>query len=84
MMDQPLRYLFIVSREQPDLCDYLRHEFTEDREVEVITDRRVAQRRRQARPHAPDRRRADRRSPSTVEHDLRNLGFAIVKRSVEK
>jgi CRP-like cAMP-binding protein len=57
-----VRCLFIVSRDKTALYKKLLHDFSEDKEVEVVLDRRSAQRRQQVRVHKPERRRADVRS----------------------
>ena len=56
-----VRYLFIVSRDQPDLYDRLVRDFAEDKEVEVLLDRRVGARRQGGQADAPERRRGYRR-----------------------
>ena len=58
-----VRCLYIVSRDKTALYEKLKHDFAEDREVEVVLDRRSAQRRQQVSEHKPERRRADRRLP---------------------
>jgi len=35
------RHLFLISRDQPGLWDYLRREFSSEENVEVILDRRL-------------------------------------------
>jgi len=42
-----VRYLLIVARTEPDLWRYLKDNFAGDQKVEVILDRRRAERRRQ-------------------------------------
>lgn len=72
------RTLFVVSRHHPDLFAYLRERFATDTNVEVILDRRMAQRRqREVRPDS-DRRRADRRSRPEVEMELKTRSHAII------
>jgi hypothetical protein len=72
------RTLFVVSRHHPDLFAYLRERFATDTNVEVILDRRMAQRRqREVRPEA-ERRRADRRSRPEVEMELKTRSHAII------
>ncbi len=56
-----VRYLFIVSRDQPDVYDRLMRDFAEDKEVEVLLDRRVGERRQRGQADAPGRRRSYRR-----------------------
>jgi hypothetical protein len=72
------RTLFVVSRHHPDLFAYLRERFATDSNVEVILDRRMAQRRqREVTPDA-ERRRADRRSRPEVEMELKTRSHAII------
>lgn len=74
-----IRCLFIVARDQLDLWGYLRRDFAEDEEVQVILDRRQWKRRQRVHSHDPERRREDRRrrKPS-VDTDLRYRSFVIL------
>ena len=72
------RTVYIVARDHPELYAYLRDRFTCDGDVEVILDRRVAERRRDDVPCDPDRRRADRRSRPEVEIELAKRSHAII------
>jgi hypothetical protein len=72
------RNLFVVSRRHPDLYQYLRERFASDSAVEVILDRRVAQRRQQQATHEPERRRAERRRRPEVELELQTRSHAII------
>ena len=56
-----VRYLFIVSRNQPELFSRLARDFSEDKEVQVLLDRRVRERRQRPQADGPERRRAGRR-----------------------
>ena len=58
---EKVRYMLIVARNQPDLCDYLIRNFTGDEKVQVLLDRRRGQRRQRVQPHEPERRQAERR-----------------------
>ena len=40
------RYLFIVAMEEPELCAHLKREFVNEEGVQVLLDRRRADRRR--------------------------------------
>lgn len=72
------RNVFVVSRRYPDLYEYLRERFASDTAVEVILDRRVAQRRRtQAAVHS-ERRQSDRRRRPEVEIELETRSHAII------
>ncbi|HEY7519177.1 MAG TPA: hypothetical protein VIE36_12865 [Methylomirabilota bacterium] len=72
------RNLFVVSRRYPDLYEYLRERFASDTAVEVILDRRIAQRRRAQAPHGVERRRGDRRGRPEVEVELQTRSHAII------
>lgn len=54
-------YLLIVPRDRPDLYEYLKRQFSEVENFEVLLDRRLGERRQRAEPHEPERRRAERR-----------------------
>ena len=72
------RNLFVVSRRHPDLYEYLRERFASDTAVEVILDRRLAQRRQRQTPYDTERRRADRRRRPEVEMELQTRSHAII------
>jgi hypothetical protein len=74
----PRMHLFIVSRQHPDLYEYLRGRLTADGDVRVIPDRRLGERRRKAAPAAAERRRADRRSRPDIDEQLQRHPQAIV------
>ena len=67
------RYLFIVSRQHPELYELLVERFQDDRKVEVILDRRVGP---QERAGVNDRRQQ--RSPM---HDLTRHSHLIITRA---
>jgi hypothetical protein len=77
------RELFIVARDRPDLYRYLSQTFSDAENVQVIWDRRAAERRRTDRRAAsrngtaPERRAADRRAHD-VEAELRSVGYAFL------
>jgi hypothetical protein len=75
--------VFIVSRHQPKLQEYLTREFADNDEVAVIVDRRIGERRLREVEPGMDRRRADRRQ-QTIDERLRALGWAIVWRDHKK
>jgi CheY-like chemotaxis protein len=71
------RYVLVVSRNHPDVFEYLSRKFAGDPEFQVILDRRKGERRRRAEPREPDRRRAERR---LLAADLLRLqGIAFVR-----
>ena len=72
------RNVFIVSRRHPDLYEYLRERFASDDAVEVILDRRVAQRRRSQTTFTTERRRGERRRRPEVEVELQTRSHAII------
>jgi len=72
------RYLFIVSRAHPGLYDVLRERFGGDRNVEVILDRRVGERRKRNRR---ERVRSDRRTHPDIDIELKSRSYAVVERS---
>ena len=74
------RHLFIVSREHPRLYEYLVARFQDDRNVQVIIDRRVSERRAlEAEERSERERRArDRRQPIPAHDDLRLRSHRIV------
>jgi hypothetical protein len=71
-------FRFIVSREQPDLHNYLARACARVRGIQVIYDRRVRERRRAAQARLVDRRRGDRRVLVSVDAEIREYGAAIV------
>lgn len=76
------RHLFIVSRDHGSLYAYLLERFNDDANVEVILDRRIADRRMtpSARDKETERRRADRRRAVPPEEDLRVRSHYVVER----
>ena len=64
------RHLFLVSRHEARLYEYLLERFRDDGNVEVILDRRRQQRRRNSGHDGPDRRRVDRRTHRDVDLEL--------------
>lgn len=72
------RTMYIVARDHPELFAYLRDRFSCDGRVEVILDRRVAQRRQGNTSHTPERRRADRRTRPEIDEELQIRAHAII------
>ncbi len=70
------RLAFIVSRDRPDVYNYLMSHFAGEKDVEVILDRRRGKRR----PHEPERRQADPRNQSSDEADPFALSSVISRR----
>ena len=75
------QYLFVVAQDKPDLCDYLRGWFSGIPTVQVMLDRRQAERRQRAEANEPGRRRGDRRTQKEIEAEIRQTGFAIIGNS---
>ena len=74
-----IAHLFIVSRLEPQLFEYLSREFASEADVKVILDRRLGERRRSEQTHDVERRRADRRTLGHIPRQLRSLGYAFVR-----
>jgi hypothetical protein len=73
------RHLFIVSRDHTGLEVHLRERFKGDDKVEVIIDRRSAERRRSAvSPSDGERRRVDRRANTEADVELRTRSHVVV------
>ena len=72
------RILLIVSRAEPARYAYLRHVFRSET-VDVILDRRLAERRQRQELPGTERRRGYRRH-QYVSHDLKQSGWALVRR----
>ena len=81
MHDDPLpvtrpRYLFVVSRQHPQLYELLVERFEGDPNVEVILDRRVAMSER-----AREYETSDRRQPRSPRDDLSVRSHLIITRT---
>jgi hypothetical protein len=72
------RTIFVVSRDHPDLYAYLQERFSTDGAVDIILDRRYANRRQAGGAHGVERRRIDRRQRPEVEAELRSRSHAIL------
>ncbi len=70
--------LIIVADDRARLYELFQRAFAYDDTVHVLLDRRAAERRRRSGPSATDRRRGDRRSPTTIDGLLRATGWAAV------
>jgi hypothetical protein len=71
--------LYVVSRDAPDTFAYLTEAFKGIAEVEILFDRRRAERRQGPPLPSDDRRQGDRRKKS-IKRDLDTIGSALVKR----
>jgi len=74
------RHLFLVSRYEARLYEYLLERFRDDGNVEVILDRRRGRRRRRAADHGQDhdRRRSDRRTRREIDLELQVRSHVIL------
>jgi hypothetical protein len=72
------RHLFIVSTNHPELHDYLKEQFEEDTNVEVILDRRLRERRAASAHRDAERRVSDRRSRPEIDAQLQCGSHAFV------
>ena len=77
-MGGKVRCLFIVARNQPGLWHYLRRDFAEDEEIQVLLDRRRGDRRQRYQGQEPERRRSDRRRQPSIDNDLRYRSFVVL------
>jgi len=73
------RRLVVVSRQHPDLYVYLRDRFATEADVEVILDRRLADRRRERVPTEIERRSLGRRQRQDADLQLRVRSHVIVE-----
>ena len=78
-----VRYVYIVSRAHAWLYEYLVERFKDDPNVQVILDRRIAERRSQSpKPeYAPERRRTERRRVLRPEENLQVHSHYVVELS---
>ncbi len=76
--EEPSRLMYIVSRAHPEQYEFVRQHFADEPSVEVLFDRRQAERRAVSLPTSQERRIGDRRR-NDVEQDLRAVGWALVR-----
>jgi hypothetical protein len=73
------RLLFIVARSRRPFYESLRRTFDGDDTVQVVLDRRVAERRRKRPARRRDEhRQADRRAQREIDRQIRSRGYAVV------
>ena len=73
------RHLFIVSRRNPELYEYLKIRFADDDRVEVILDRRQGKLREpEGDVSGGARHEHDRRSRPAIERELETASHVIV------
>jgi 2-polyprenyl-3-methyl-5-hydroxy-6-metoxy-1,4-benzoquinol methylase len=79
------RVIYIVAREQPSLCAYLKTtvgtRFPDGPHVEIKLDERRSERRLPGDVQQPERRKAERRRQPNHDRDLRSRGYATVVES---
>ncbi len=73
------RYMVIAARKRSDLYSYLKRQFTEDDEAQVLFDRRHEERRRREETHESERRRGERRSRRGKDPGLDYHGFLVMR-----
>jgi len=73
------RLLFIVSQSRRELYESLRVVLGQERDVEVILDRRVVKRRRHEIPPATERRRYGRRARPLEDAEMLARGWTVVR-----
>ena len=74
-----IRYFVIAARNHADLYAYLYRQFAGDETVQVLADRRQAERRRHVGFHITERRRGERRLGLGQASDLATYGFLVVR-----
>jgi hypothetical protein len=72
------KHLLVVARHRRELYEEIKRAFAGQETVQVILDRRVSQRREKKGAAMLDRRRNERRSRSTVDEQLRSIGWSLV------
>jgi hypothetical protein len=77
------RALFIIARRDPLMYTTLKESFAKHADIDVILDRRRAQRRRQALPREVDRRMRERRS-FNIDALLRWLRWVVVEQKADE
>ena len=79
------RLLFIVDERRRPLYDSLRRTFAEDDTVQIVLNRRVADRRRKKpRPRKSERRQKQRRAQREIDRQIDARGYAVVGISVRQ
>lgn len=73
------RGLLVVARNRPDLFEQLSWWFREIEGVQVIFDRRHADRRQRVERRERERRRGERRRRVGIEAELRAHGFVLIR-----
>jgi hypothetical protein len=71
--------LIIVARDQPELYHALKRQLGEDPKVRILSDRRRWRRRQLIQWYESDQRGQDRRRPPSLEHDVGQRSFVIIR-----
>ena len=74
-----VRARIIVAQNQLYLFESLRAHLAANKDVEVLFDRRLWERRQRAQTYDQDRRGSDRRRPMRIENDVRCRQYVIVR-----
>lgn len=74
------QYLLVAAPDRRELYEYFKRKFGRAATIEVVRDRRVADRRPRAAELPLDRRRRHRQARLALDAELRTFGFAIVIR----
>ena len=72
------KHLLVVARHRQELYEAVKRAFAGHETVQVILDRRVSERRQRKGAPTLDLRRHDRRSRSTIDEQLRTIGWSLV------
>lgn len=72
------RHLLIVARNRTKLYEHFRRVLARNSAIQVVLDRRSADRRTKAAPVAAERRRTDRRTRASIDEQLREIGWSLV------
>jgi len=78
-----MRVLFIIARRDPLMYATLKESFAKHADIDVILDRRQAQRRRQTFSPEVDRRMRERRS-FNIDALLRRLRWVVVEQRADE
>lgn len=73
------RLVFVVSRDRMDLYDKLRQALIQEPDVDLILDRRAADRRRGDSAVDAERRGLQRRERLALDAEVRECGWAVVR-----
>jgi hypothetical protein len=72
------RQLIVVARDREYLYNFLRRAFEDNEMVQIVSDRRLAERRKHSAPQEGGKRQGSRRSQKTVDGMLRAMGWTVV------